>query len=80
MTYTERRYGSARLACIIRIPSEWLNDYVDNHRNHPGDLVSIIDSLMSKMAEDDIQDLFQSEMDDDGYFRPEGADEDDSDE
>ena len=52
-------------------PSEWLNDHVDNSRGNNAELFSIINALMTKCSEDDIQDLFQAEMDRDGYFTPE---------
>lgn len=58
-------------------PSDWLNDHVDESRGNNAELIAIIDTLMSKLTEDDLQDLFQSEMERDGYFQPEGEDKDD---
>lgn len=52
-------------------PSEWLNDHVDESRGNNAELFSVINTLMSKLSEDDIQDLFQAEMERDGYFRVE---------
>ena len=55
-------------------PSDWLNDEISHADEH--ELRGICQSLMSKLPEDDIQDLFQSEMAADGYFRIDGSDED----
>ena len=60
-------------------PSEWLNDHVDDSRGDNAELFSIIETLMSKLSEDDIQDLFEAEMSADGYFTPEGENDDDDD-
>ena len=52
-------------------PSDWLNDTVTEavDRHDIAELVSIINGLIPMLPEDDIQDLFQNEMDADGYFR-----------
>jgi hypothetical protein len=49
-------------------PSDWLNDKID--AAEPTELRGIVNAIVTKLAEDDIQDLFQAEMDADGYFRP----------
>lgn len=48
-------------------PYEWLREYVSNIKDEQT-LKSIIFSLMSKCDGDMIQDIFQNEMDNDGYF------------
>ena len=55
-------------------PSDWLNDKIASS----DDVVflrGVIDSLMSNLPEDDLQDLFQTEMDADGYFATETPEE-----
>ena len=53
-------------------PSDWLNDKIEEYRDDDNinGLVGIIDELMRQVAEDDIQNRFQDEMDADGYFVP----------
>lgn len=58
-------------------PQDWLRDVIQGHAAEtqgPGaaPLVSILDSVLSLLDADQIQDTFQQEMDDDGYFRAEG--------
>ncbi len=54
-----------------RYASEWLQDKVDAlaAAGNNAELKGIIDALMGKLAEDDVQDLFQHEMSEDGFFR-----------
>lgn len=47
-------------------PSDWLNEKLD--RWDATDLRSALLSIMTVLSEDDIQDIFQAEMDRDGYF------------
>lgn len=49
-------------------PLEWLRYKVNQHRDDPQWLADCITSLTTDMDGDTIQDLFQSEMDADGYF------------
>lgn len=51
-------------------PSDWLGDKIDAYANakNLNELRALANHLMSKLDEDDIQDLFQPEMDADGYF------------
>jgi hypothetical protein len=57
-------------------PLTWLYDYIDrigayNPADNPIDeLQAIARQLAEKLDGDQIQDLFQSEMDADGYFTP----------
>jgi hypothetical protein len=47
---------------------DWLRDHVDESRGDNAELFSIIDSLLTKLTNDDIQDLFQFDMANDGFF------------
>ena len=49
-------------------PAEWLDAYIRRHADDPEWLLGVILALTSKLTGDDIQDLFQAEMDADGYF------------
>jgi len=49
-------------------PSEWLAEYVNLYSDDPLRLRAVIWDLVSKLSEDDIQDLFQAEMEADGFF------------
>ena len=54
-------------------PSEWLSFHVDRLANDDSaeahsELVKLVMSLASLLDGDQIQDLFQDEMDRDGYF------------
>ena len=51
-------------------PSEWLEEYLTN-LNDANKLLFEAKELASKLDGDEIQDLYQSEMDADGYFDPE---------
>jgi len=48
-------------------PHEWLLDMARSLDN-PAELVSLIGALAGRLDSDSIQDLFQDEMDQDGYF------------
>lgn len=48
-------------------PIDWLEWSVNGMEN-PHELRSVINTLVSAMDCDTVQDLFQSDMDDDGYF------------
>lgn len=54
-------------------PHEWLEHKISEHAStdDTGDLVSIARELASKLDADSIQDIFQSDMEADGYFTPE---------
>jgi len=64
------------------IAHEWLLDTVRDHaasiqdtdggKTHSMALVSIVNDLVSSLDADTIQDHFQSEMDDDGFFKESG--------
>ena len=56
-------------------PSEWLEDFLQSGAASPW---SVINTLLTMISEDDIQDLFQSEMEADGYFEVEEEDQNDS--
>jgi len=49
-------------------PHDWLGDYID-HSQTPEEIRYIACTLASVLDSDQIQDLFQSEMSDDGYFK-----------
>jgi hypothetical protein len=49
-------------------PHDWLDDHCATA--DVLELRSVIRDLLSKLTGDDLQDLFQTEMDADGYFRP----------
>lgn len=58
-------------------PQEWLQQYIDSLsylelRQEAKNLASMLDS-------DQIQDTYQSDMDAQGYFKPEGGEDDDED-
>lgn len=55
-------------------PSEWLSEKIGEWDE--AELRSALFSLLCTLSEDDIQDVFQQEMSDDGYFEPR-RDEDD---
>jgi len=50
-------------------PAEWLDHWIDEHQEVDA-LDHLARELASKLDADQIQDLFQDEMDADGYFRP----------
>ncbi len=50
-------------------PSEWLDYYLEEPTHEIDDLIYIARALAQKLDGDQIQDLFQAEMDQDGYFR-----------
>jgi len=54
-------------------PQEWLLEKAERHakNNDSAELLSIIQTLVIGLDADSIQDDFQSEMDADGYFKPE---------
>lgn len=58
-------------------PQEWLLEKAEQHarNNNSAELLSIIQTLVSSLDADTIQDNFQSEMDADGYFKAEGNEE-----
>ena len=49
-------------------PADWLSDKIDSAR--PVELASLARALASELDQDQIQDLFQAEMDADDYFTP----------
>lgn len=53
-------------------PIEWLNDKITelSQKDDVSELCSVARSLAEALDGDTIQDLFQDEMDEDGYFRP----------
>lgn len=53
-------------------PDDWLQDVVQRHvgEGNVTELASILNSVMDTLDPDDIQDIFQSEMEADGYFQP----------
>ncbi|MNC99146.1 hypothetical protein D3C83_173230 [compost metagenome] len=60
--------------------AEWLDEKIDNLRDGKfaeQDIAAIARALASKLDGDSIQDLFQDEMDEDGFFKEE-SDETDS--
>jgi hypothetical protein len=50
-------------------PGAWLLWKVQKRTTTRAQLLDIIDSLAGRLDGDSIQDLFQSDMSDDGYFR-----------
>lgn len=48
-------------------PTEWLSEQIDSCENFH-ELRSYANALLSLVDNDQIQDLFQAEMDADGYF------------
>lgn len=52
-------------------PIEWLHDRIDGHESLD-ELKACARTLASMLDGDQIQDEFQSDMDADGYFEPEG--------
>lgn len=50
-------------------PIEWLEEKL-NGLSEPNKLHEFAIAMMSKLDSDDIQDLFQSDMEADGYFEP----------
>lgn len=55
-------------------PADWLNDRIDSAKGGKfaeTDLAIMCRKLASKLSADDLQDLFQDEMDADGYFKEE---------
>ena len=54
-------------------PSDWLAAHVDKlaEAKDVPQLRALINHLMRQLTEDDIQDIFQEEMDRDGYFNEE---------
>lgn len=60
--------------------SEWLLEKVREKSDDPSYLMGVIDCLIDKVDSDDIQDIFQSEMDEDGYFNEENDNEEEEDE
>ncbi len=53
-------------------PAEWLNHKIDDSKEASfavTELASMCRLLASKLDGDTIQDLFQDEMDEDGYFQ-----------
>jgi hypothetical protein len=53
-------------------PSDWLGEKLDTlaAEGNVVELKSIANELLRNCAEDDIQDVFQVEMEADGYFKP----------
>lgn len=47
-------------------PNEWLNDKIDSYDPH--ELRLIAKTLATRLDADEVQDEFQSDMDEDGYF------------
>lgn len=50
-------------------PHAWLMHKVNKTRTTRSELIGFIDSLAGRLDSDSIQDLFEAEMDADGYFR-----------
>jgi hypothetical protein len=50
-------------------PSEWLDHWIEQHQDVAA-LDSLARALAAELDSDQLQDLFQAEMDADGYFRP----------
>lgn len=58
-----------------RSPGEWLEHHIDRLRDSGSDhaaldLAALARELGRRLDSDTIQDCFQDEMDDDGYFTP----------
>ena len=51
-------------------PIEWLDHYLEAPTHDRDDLIAIARQLAALLDGDQLQDLFQSEMDADGYFKP----------
>lgn len=52
---------------------DWLIDAINNHASESkAELVSLARDMATALDSDQIQDVFQSDMDDDGYFKPAG--------
>lgn len=51
---------------------DWLDEHIDNATTADQELFSIAKSLARSVDGDTIQDLFQDEMEDDGYFKETG--------
>ena len=52
-------------------PAEWLTEKVNGDWfKDATELRAAIFSMLEKLDGDDLQDIFQSDMDDDGYFQP----------
>lgn len=49
-------------------PQEWLQDYIKERSEDANELFSLASELAQHLDGDQIQDLFQSDMDADGYF------------
>lgn len=49
-------------------PSEWLDHYLEQDTHDRDDLIRIARALAGKLDGDQIQDEFQDEMTEDGYF------------
>ncbi|KKM88033.1 hypothetical protein LCGC14_1262810 [marine sediment metagenome] len=47
-------------------PSDWLNEKIGDWS--VAELRSALNSILATLAEDDVQDTFQSDMEADGYF------------
>ncbi len=59
-------------------PHDWLIAKVQRHNdnNEVSEMQSLLQTLIYELDADKIQDLFQSDMDADGYFDPESEEED----
>jgi hypothetical protein len=50
-------------------PHEWFQSYLDRNRNNTAQLFQLCGELASKLDADQMQELFESDMDSDGYFK-----------
>jgi len=49
-------------------PHDWLDSHLEKVSAEPGELLSEAKELARKLDADQIQDIYQSDMDADGYF------------
>jgi len=52
-------------------PQEWFQSYVERNKDNPVELFNLCLLLAGQLDSDTIQDLFQADMDADGYFQEE---------
>jgi hypothetical protein len=50
-------------------PSDWLDYYMEQDTHDRDDIIQIAKALAGRLDGDSLQDLFQDEMDTDGYFK-----------
>lgn len=63
------------MAYKFRCPHDWLKNHVSGLCDLPKEdavtaLCNVVDALAGRLDDDSLQDLFQGDMDADGYFEP----------